>query len=391
MPAHLAKTSEWKFRIPKGQPGRFLLLLFSHLAFLSTMVAAQGTQQPTPGLAWEVKGLWQVGGESETIVDGDSVSPGALLHPIDMSSAHSITILLADGQRIFYECFAAEDCSRGFRVPALYRRPLPFAAAMMARIQAGLIRQKQDSRPAPSAHRAQMAHDEALVAIGAEGDVQIEGLATKLADGHYTYDLRPIAAAGPRKFRLEITKSGPAVHISLPEVGLYDVTIVDDQNTPRIDFFVAAVKPDQEDRLSDMFEKAKDLMTEWNGDYYGWPIHDFLRAYLESIVLGLKPAMSHARPAPSTQATTKAAATTAEPKFSPRAGLLKGDTAISLSCDTPDAEIHFTVDGSQPLSGSPVYHAPIMVRGTELTIKAFALKAGKKDSPVVAGTFRIAD
>ena len=40
---------------------------------------------------------------------------------------------------------------------------------------------------------------------------------------------------------------------------------------------------------------------------------------------------------------------------------------------------------------SSEYQAPIVVKGTELTIKAFAAAPGKKDSPVVTGTFRIED
>jgi hypothetical protein len=36
-----------------------------------------------------------------------------------------------------------------------------------------------------------------------------------------------------------------------------------------------------------------------------------------------------------------------------------------------------------------VYRAPIMVKGTELTIKAFASAAGSRDSAVVTGIFRI--
>jgi hypothetical protein len=49
------------------------------------------------------------------------------------------------------------------------------------------------------------------------------------------------------------------------------------------------------------------------------------------------------------------------------------------------------VDGSQPLDGAAVYRAPIVVKGTALTIKAFASAEGKKDSPVVTGIFRIGD
>ena len=80
---------------------------------------------------------------------------------------------------------------------------------------------------------------------------------------------------------------------------------------------------------------------------------------------------------------------TTEPTFSPTPGLFDGDTAVTLRCNTPGATMHFTVDGSQPVANSPVYRAPIMVKGTELTIKSFASVAGRKDSAVVTGIFRI--
>jgi len=51
--------------------------------------------------------------------------------------------------------------------------------------------------------------------------------------------------------------------------------------------------------------------------------------------------------------------------------------------------MHYTVDGAQPMNQSAVYHAPIVVLGSELTIKSFASAPGKKDSPVVTGIFRI--
>jgi hypothetical protein len=78
-----------------------------------------------------------------------------------------------------------------------------------------------------------------------------------------------------------------------------------------------------------------------------------------------------------------------EPKFFPEPGLFRGDTEVNLRCDTPGCLIHYTFDGSQPVAGSPVYDAPISVKGTELTIKAFATAPGKKDSAVVTGIYRI--
>jgi hypothetical protein len=79
----------------------------------------------------------------------------------------------------------------------------------------------------------------------------------------------------------------------------------------------------------------------------------------------------------------------AEPTFSPKPGLLAGDTNIVLQSDTQGAVIHFTVNPSQPTANSPVYRAPIVAKGAGLDIKAFASAPGKKDSAVVTAIFRI--
>ena len=105
-------------------------------------------------------------------------------------------------------------------------------------------------------------------------------------------------------------------------------------------------------------------------------------------MLGIKPSQTSAQTAITTKKTDRAGIT-AEPVFSPKPGLFEGDTAVSLRCDTPGATMHYTVDTSQPFDTSPVYHAPIMVKGTALTIKAFAVAPGEKESAVVTGTFWI--
>jgi hypothetical protein len=80
-----------------------------------------------------------------------------------------------------------------------------------------------------------------------------------------------------------------------------------------------------------------------------------------------------------------------EPRLFPDPGVFANDTVVTLRCDTQGAVIHYTFDGSQPVASSPVYVAPISVKGTELTIKAFASVPGGKDSAVVTGIYRIRD
>jgi hypothetical protein len=91
----------------------------------------------------------------------------------------------------------------------------------------------------------------------------------------------------------------------------------------------------------------------------------------------------------SSVATAAKEQTVSEPKLFPEPGVFAGDVEVMLRCDIPGAIIHYTFDGSQPVASSPVYGAPISVKGTELTIKAFASAPGKKDSAVVTGIYRI--
>ena len=84
-----------------------------------------------------------------------------------------------------------------------------------------------------------------------------------------------------------------------------------------------------------------------------------------------------------------ATAVSGEPTFFPTPGLLSGDAEVTLRSDTPGATIHYTVDSSQPTADSPVYTGPISVQGAGLTIKAFSSMAGRRDSPVVTGVYRI--
>jgi len=380
-----------------------VLLCLSLLPLPALSLQAPNAGEAPSGIAWDVRGPWQVDGKGAPILSGDIVLPGSLLQPGEGTADQSITVLLPDGQRILYECFTVEDCARGFRVPSLYRRPEPIAIDVLGRIHAVLVRDRADLSTGPGGQKVhRLPRDETMAVFGPDKRVDVAGLAAKLSNGRYTYDLRALNRAYPRQFHLVIEKTGPSISVGLPSSGLYAVTITDALNTPRIDLFIAAVEPAQAANLEKRYHDAKALMKEWNDDYENWPIHDFQRAYLESLMLGVNamPADGQADAAgkiapdaglPVGLVDTSGGRTgvTAEPAFSPKPGLFEGKTAITLQCKTPSATIHFTVNGSQPVANSPVYREPIMVIGSELTIKSFASVAGRKDSAVVTGIFRI--
>ena len=61
------------------------------------------------------------------------------------------------------------------------------------------------------------------------------------------------------------------------------------------------------------------------------------------------------------------------------------ETAL-LSVDAADAAVHFTLDGTDPDAGSPIYREPLRIReSTE--IRAMALAPGKAASPVISAQY----
>jgi len=369
---------------------RALLALLVGLTVGAFAVGAQGATLTPSGIAWEARGIWEIDGITGSIRTGDAVPPGSLLLAKDPDTAHSIVVLLPDGRRVLYECFTEKQCDRGFRVPLLIEKPSDFATELLARIRAVLIR----DRDVPRTKTQQLLpRDEVLAALGPDNRVSIGGLAASLPDGSYTYEASDGEARGilPPKRSISVKKGfikkGPSIQLELPSTGVYDFIVRDDFNRPRIDLYIAAVTPTDAPESMDSLHRAQQLMRQWNEDYQGWPIHDFQRAYLEAVALKIGP-----RPGQRSERAISRAprpGRTAEPVFSPNPGIFKGDMMVQLRCVTPGAAIHYTVDNSQPVESSPVYAAPIAVKRTELTVKAYASSAGKKDSAVVTGIFRI--
>jgi hypothetical protein len=307
--------------------------------------------------------------------------------PSATASDHSITILLPDGQRILYECFTAKDCARGFRVPALFRAPEPFTSKMLGRIRAALVQQRGQTAAMP-AREPHIARDEAVAVAGPGNRIEIGGLITALSNGEYFGDLRSFDARYPERSGIPLEKFGRSIALTVPGPGLFLLKIIDSTKRPRIEFMIA-VEPAQGSGVITDFREAHALLMEWREDYFGWPMHEFQRAYLQSMMLNIRPAPSNGRKMGITDPPLPGV--TAEPTFTPRPGVLAGDIVVTLQCATPRVVIHYTGDSSQPFESSPIYHAPIIMKRIGLTIKAFAESPGKKDSAVVTGNFRIQD
>jgi hypothetical protein len=86
--------------------------------------------------------------------------------------------------------------------------------------------------------------------------------------------------------------------------------------------------------------------------------------------------------------TSPAPSVVATPEFTPGAGDYTSSVEVAIVCDTADAVIRYTTDGSDPNESSTAYVDPIHIT-TTTTIKACAFMEGMTGSGVASGTFTI--
>ena len=80
--------------------------------------------------------------------------------------------------------------------------------------------------------------------------------------------------------------------------------------------------------------------------------------------------------------------TCATPTFTPEAGTYYEAQEVAISCNTADATIYYTLDGSDPTENSAVYSVPIAVEAS-MTIKAIAMKEGYENSNIATAEYTI--
>lgn len=80
--------------------------------------------------------------------------------------------------------------------------------------------------------------------------------------------------------------------------------------------------------------------------------------------------------------------TCATPTFSPAGGTYTSAQNVEISTTTDGATIYYTIDGSDPTTGSNVYSSAINVSETT-TIKAMAAKDGSNNSSIASATYTI--
>jgi hypothetical protein len=75
--------------------------------------------------------------------------------------------------------------------------------------------------------------------------------------------------------------------------------------------------------------------------------------------------------------------------FSPVPGSILNTEAITLLSATAGATIHFTIDGSEPTSSSPIFMSPFLLPAGMQTVKAFGAKIGFENSPITTALYNV--
>jgi hypothetical protein len=257
----------------------------------TTVVAESGPPGSDPtGMVWERHGDWHLNGSSDTLRLGEAIPPGGLITAGAEGSTHSMLILLPDGQRMLCECFESKICSQGFRVPAITPQPTPFVWNMFVAARNVLLLRPvaaETAFPKPTG-RAEMAGKfEMVAAVSPQGEISIAPALRVLPPGQYSLSVmkegqQAPAATIPALQPLDWNSGQPVAQVRVGGVGLYHIRVSDQAYIPRIEIEVLAASPASYPAEAAALKQTRETILDWIHTQQGWPLHPFLRVYLES-------------------------------------------------------------------------------------------------------------
>jgi hypothetical protein len=266
----------------------FLLAILSALLLYGPSIATLA-ENGTPdsgfsGMVWERHGDWHLNGSSAMLRLGEAIPPGGLVTAGAGTEAHSIGILLPDGQRMLCECYDAQSCSQGFRVPAITPRPDPVVWSMFVAVRNVLLLRfatVEVAYPMASGREAMAANVEMVAAVTPQGEISIAPALRVLPSGQYSLTV-PNSGQTAAVQTLNWTAGQKLAQVRVGAPGLYRIRVSDQTNVPRIEVEVLATAPDSLATETARLKQLRETIMQWNHIHGGWDLHTFLRVYLES-------------------------------------------------------------------------------------------------------------
>jgi hypothetical protein len=241
----------------------------------------------TSGMVWEKHGDWHLNGSADSLRLGEAIPPGGLVTAGTEAPAHSIVILLPDGQRMRCECYEAKTCSQGFRVPAITPQPQPAVWEMFVAVRNVLLLRPTTAEtafPTPARREEMAVNSEMVAAVSPQGEISIAPALRALPSGQYGLRIsangRTTAAARPSGQPLDWSAAQKVAQVRVGAPGLYRIRVSDQTSVQRFDIEVLATTPASLAAETAGLKMVREATLKWTHE--GWPLHGFLRVYLES-------------------------------------------------------------------------------------------------------------
>jgi hypothetical protein len=266
--------------------------IFASAGGLATIVVAESAlaTSDATGMVWERHGDWHLNGSSDTLRLGEAVPPGGVITAGPEGSTHSMIILLPDGQRLLCECFEAKICSQGFRVPAITPSPKPVVWDMFVAVRNVLLlrpKAAETAFPTPVGRAEMAGHFEMVAPVTPQGEISISPALRVLPSGQYSLSVmqegqQPTATTTPAAQPLDWNPARPLAQVRVGGIGLYHIRVSDQAYTPRIEIEVLATSLASFPAEAAGLKQTRETILNWSHTQEGWPLHPFLRVYLES-------------------------------------------------------------------------------------------------------------
>ncbi|MGA7806233.1 hypothetical protein, partial [Bradyrhizobium sp.] len=138
--------------------------------------------------------------------------------------------------------------------------------------------------PIPAGREEMAVNSEMVAAVSPEGEISIAPALRVLPTGQYglrvSADGQTNAATPPSVQPLDWSAAQKTAQVRVGGPGLYGIRVLDQTSVQRLDIEVLATPPASLAAETAGLKMARETTLKWTHE--GWPLHDFLRVYLES-------------------------------------------------------------------------------------------------------------
>jgi hypothetical protein len=141
--------------------------------------------------------------------------------------------------------------------------------------------------PKPAGRALLAGNFEMVAAVSPQGEISISPALRVLPSGQYSLSVMKDglvsgASTSPAAQPLDWNSAQPIAKARVGETGLYRIRVMDQAYVPRIEVEVLATSPAAYSDEATRLKQVRETVLGWSHTYDGWPLHPFLRVYLES-------------------------------------------------------------------------------------------------------------